>query len=192
MWALGEELEVYFRPESGGVLASPCDEVPWPPSLPPTDADALERLADRLAKLAPGLGLAAVRRAWACLRTFAPDRMPVIGPDPRVEGLFWLVALGGSGMSVGVGAGELLAAVVAGREHPVAPDQALTGLMALEGMTTHAAIADGTAAVAGRIGVGCRADLTAFAVDPVTAPADELAFAPIQLTMTDGTVTHRA
>jgi len=120
VWALGGELEVYFRPESGGVLASPCDEVPWPPSLPPTDVDALERLADRLAKLAPGLGLAAVRRAWACLRTFAPDRLPVIGADPRIDGLYWLAALGGSGMSVGVGAGELLAALVAGRDHRVA------------------------------------------------------------------------
>lgn len=117
VWALG--VEVYFRPESGGVLASACDEVPWPPSLPPTDAGALETLADRLGKLAPGLELAAVRRAWACLRTFAPDRLPVIGADPRVEGLYWLAGLGGSGMSVGVGAGELLASVVAGRDHPL-------------------------------------------------------------------------
>jgi D-arginine dehydrogenase len=120
VWALGDELEVYFRPESGGVLASPCDEVPWPPSLPPADPDALERLADRLGKLAPGLGMASVRRAWACLRTFAPDRLPVIGADPRIEGLYWLAALGGSGMSVGVGAGELLAELVAGRDRPVA------------------------------------------------------------------------
>jgi glycine/D-amino acid oxidase-like deaminating enzyme len=119
VWALGEG-EVYFRPESGGLLASPCDEVPWPPSLPPTDAEALDRLADRLAKLAPALGLASLRRSWACLRTFAPDRFPVIGPDPRLEGLYWLAALGGSGMSVGVGAGELLAALVAGREQPLA------------------------------------------------------------------------
>lgn len=119
VWAL-DDGEVYFRPESGGVLASPCDEVPWPPSLPPTDAGALETLAERLGQLAPALGLAAVRRAWACLRTFAPDRLPVIGADPRVEGLYWLAALGGSGMSVGVGAGELLAATVSGRDHPLA------------------------------------------------------------------------
>jgi D-arginine dehydrogenase len=118
MWALG--VEVYFRPESGGVLASPCDEVPWPPSLPPTDSGALEKLADRLAQLAPGLDSAALRRAWACLRTFAPDRLPVIGADPRIDGLYWLAAFGGSGMSVGVGAGELLAWLVAGRDHPLA------------------------------------------------------------------------
>jgi D-arginine dehydrogenase len=129
VWSLGD-VEVYFRPESGGVLASPCDEVPWPPSLPPTDGGALETLADRLGKLAPALGLAAMRRAWACLRTFAPDRVPVIGGDPRVEGLYWIAALGGSGMSMGVGAGELLAALMSGREHPLAaavkPDRLLT------------------------------------------------------------------
>jgi predicted amidohydrolase YtcJ len=75
-------------------------------------------------------------------------------------------------------------------DQPVVPGQALTGLMALEGMTSHAAYADG-AADAGRIAVGCRADLTAFAVDPVEAPADELAEAPIRLTVSSGLVTHR-
>jgi D-arginine dehydrogenase len=128
VWALG--VEVYFRPESGGVLASPCDEVPWPPSLPPTDTSALEKLADRLAQLAPSLGLASLRRAWACLRTFAPDRLPVIGPDPRVEGLYWLVGFGGSGMSVGVGSGELLATLVAGRDHGLAATVGAARLLA--------------------------------------------------------------
>ena len=130
VWALGDG-EVYFRPESGGVLASPCDEVPWPPSLPPIDEGALERLVERLSGLAPTLGDARLRRSWACLRTFAPDRLPVIGADPRVDGLYWLAALGGSGMSMGVAAGELLAAIVSGRDHPVAaavaPDRLLTG-----------------------------------------------------------------
>ncbi|WP_017935315.1 amidohydrolase [Nocardioides sp. Iso805N] len=74
---------------------------------------------------------------------------------------------------------------------PVGPEQALTGLMALEGMTTHAAAADGTAQESGRIAVGCRADVTVFAVDPVRAPADEVATAPIRLTVSGGLVTHR-
>jgi predicted amidohydrolase YtcJ len=74
---------------------------------------------------------------------------------------------------------------------PVLPDQALTGLMALEGMTSHAALAAGEEHVAGRVAPGYRADLTAFAVDPVAAPADEVGQAPIRLTMVDGTVTHR-
>lgn len=69
---------------------------------------------------------------------------------------------------------------------------ALTGLMALEGMTSHAALAAGEGALAGRIAAGFRADLTAFGVDPVEAPADELAGAPVRLTMSGGRITHRA
>ncbi|MFD8273040.1 amidohydrolase [Streptomyces flaveolus] len=75
---------------------------------------------------------------------------------------------------------------------PVTAEQALTGLMALEGYTSHSARAVGEEDVAGRIAPGFRADLTAFAVDPVTAPADELGEAPVALTMTGGTVVHRA
>ncbi|MFF3940271.1 amidohydrolase [Streptomyces phaeofaciens] len=67
----------------------------------------------------------------------------------------------------------------------------LTGLEALEGCTTHAARAAGEGEAAGRIAVGHRADLTALAVDPVEAPADELAEAPVRLTVTGGHVVHR-
>ncbi|WP_426363550.1 amidohydrolase [Streptomyces sp. E-08] len=67
----------------------------------------------------------------------------------------------------------------------------LTGLMALEGMTTHAAVAAGEETVTGRIAPGFRADLAAFAVDPVEAPADETAEAPVRLTVAGGRVTHR-
>lgn len=74
---------------------------------------------------------------------------------------------------------------------PIGPAQTLTARMALEGYTTHAAAAAGQSAVAGRIAVGMRADLTAFAVDPLTAPPDELADAPVVLTVVAGGVGHR-
>ncbi len=103
------ELETYFRPESGAVLASPCDETPWRAELPPRDPAALELLASRLAALAPALAEARVRTSWACLRTFASDRSLVVGPDPRAAGLIWVAGLGGFGMSVGPALGELAA-----------------------------------------------------------------------------------
>jgi predicted amidohydrolase YtcJ len=62
--------------------------------------------------------------------------------------------------------------------------------MALEGYTTHAAIAEGKGDSAGMIAPGCRADFTAFAVDPLAAPPDELADAPIVATAVAGTLTH--
>ncbi|MEU1272231.1 amidohydrolase [Streptomyces sp. NPDC005799] len=67
----------------------------------------------------------------------------------------------------------------------------LSGLEALEGCTSHAARAAGEEGVAGRVAVGYRADLTALGVDPVEAPADEVAQAPVRLTVTGGHVVHR-
>ncbi|MFJ9175074.1 amidohydrolase [Streptomyces sp. NPDC102360] len=75
---------------------------------------------------------------------------------------------------------------------PHGPEQALTGMEALRAMTVNAAYAAGEERTAGRIAVGFRADLTAFAVDPVAAPATELPDVPVQLTVLGGRVTHRA
>ncbi|MYR55439.1 amidohydrolase family protein, partial [Streptomyces sp. SID625] len=62
---------------------------------------------------------------------------------------------------------------------------------ALEGCTTHAAVAAGEQDLAGRIREGFRADLTALGLDPVEAPADEVAEAPVRLTVTGGHIAHR-
>lgn len=115
VWAV--EDEVYFRPESGGVLASPCDETPHEAGVPETDPAALDLLARKLRALAPRLLEGGVRRAWGCLRTFAPDRVSVAGADPRVEGLSWLAGLGGQGMTLGLAAAEVTAAAVLGAPH---------------------------------------------------------------------------
>ncbi|GAA4973396.1 amidohydrolase [Kineococcus glutinatus] len=78
------------------------------------------------------------------------------------------------------------------QEEPVLPGQALTARMALEGYTTHAAAAAGLADRAGMLRAGFRADVTAFALDPLTADPDEFAEAPVLLTVVDGAVAHRA
>lgn len=119
VWCVGDD-ELYFRPESGGMLASPCDEAPWQPESPEGSERAMLLLAKKLGRLAPRLSDASVRRSWAGLRTFTPDAAPAIGPDPRRRGLHWLVGLGGHGMTGGAAAGELLGAVMAGRDHPLA------------------------------------------------------------------------
>ncbi|WP_028927141.1 amidohydrolase [Pseudonocardia acaciae] len=75
---------------------------------------------------------------------------------------------------------------------PVLPSQGLTARMALEGYTSHAARAAGEHGLAGVIRPGARADLTAFTVDPLRADPDDLAHAPIALTLVDGRITHRA
>lgn len=118
VWRFGPR-QVYYRPESGGVLASPCDEQPFEPCLPPADASVLEQLADELAPVAPSLIDAPVRTKWACLRTYALDRELVLGPDPRVEGLAWMAGFGGRGMTVAVGAAERCAAALDGVADPL-------------------------------------------------------------------------
>jgi len=107
VWRL--EDEVYFRAESGGILASPCDETTWSAALAlSTDPSALVSLAQKLERMAPALADSQVQRAWACLRTFAPDHEPVVGEDPRVHGLHWIAGLGGRGMSAGIALAEIL------------------------------------------------------------------------------------
>jgi glycine/D-amino acid oxidase-like deaminating enzyme len=110
-----EDEAFYFRPESGGLLLSPCDETPLPAGDPPIDPAAAELLAEKIARRAPGLADLAISRSWACLRTFAPDRRPVIGADPGVSGLYHVSGLGGFGMMCSAAVGELAADLLTGR-----------------------------------------------------------------------------
>ncbi|MER7409148.1 amidohydrolase [Streptomyces cacaoi] len=79
-----------------------------------------------------------------------------------------------------------------GDRDPVAPDQALTAREALEAMTVTAALVAGEQDRAGRVREGFRADLTAFAADPLAVPPGELAETPVTLTVVDGRIVHRA
>jgi glycine/D-amino acid oxidase-like deaminating enzyme len=109
-----EDASLYFRPESGGLLLSPCDESESEPGVPPTDPTAAELLAEKMGRHLPGLSDLALRRAWACLRTFAPDRGPIIDYDARLPGLFHVSGLGGFGMMCSAAVGELAAHRIAG------------------------------------------------------------------------------
>jgi D-arginine dehydrogenase len=113
VWVEGANF--YWRGEGDGLLLSPCDETPSEPGLPSTDPAAAELLAQKLARHAPGLGDLPLRKNWACLRTFAPDRRPIVGPDPRLPGLFHVSGLGGFGMMTSAAIGELAALVLTGR-----------------------------------------------------------------------------
>lgn len=110
-----EDAGLYFRPEGDGLLLSPCDETAMPAGLPPTDPAAAELLAEKLGRAAPSLSDLAIRRQWACLRTFSVDRRPLIGHDPQVPGLFHVSGLGGFGMMCSAAIGELAATLLAGQ-----------------------------------------------------------------------------
>lgn len=112
-WAWWVDRPFYLRPESGGLLMCPCEEVPvLLPARgrqPATDPAVLESLFASLRELAPDLADRPVTRYWAGLRTFAPDRRFVIGWDPWNPRLFWSAGLGGHGMTSGLAVGAFAA-----------------------------------------------------------------------------------
>jgi len=103
----------YFKPESGRILVSPCDETPsppldaWPEDL--TIAQCVERLQGRV-----DIPVRRILRSWAGLRSFVADRTPVIGFDPEAEGFFWLAGQGGYGVQTAPAAGRAAAALALG------------------------------------------------------------------------------
>jgi D-arginine dehydrogenase len=119
--------QFYFKPESGRVLASPSDETPMPPCDVQPDIDDIAHLIDRLER-ATRFAIPAIARKWAGLRTFAPDRAPVVGFDDKVPGFFWLVGQGGFGMQTAPALSELAAALALG--HAVPEGLAAAGITA--------------------------------------------------------------
>lgn len=107
----------YFKPESGRILVSACDEVPsepcdaWPDDL--TVAECVERLQARA-----DIPVRRILRAWAGLRSFVSDRTPVIGYEPGVDGFFWLAGQGGYGMQTAPAAARAAAALALGEDLP--------------------------------------------------------------------------
>lgn len=112
-WAWWADRPLYVRAESGGLLLCACEEqpVPLPPRgrQPDTETTFLEGLHASLRELAPALAEVPIARVWSGLRTFAPDRRFVLGPDPVNPRLFWVAGLGGHGMTSGLAVGHLAA-----------------------------------------------------------------------------------
>lgn len=109
--------QFYFKPDAGRILMSPADETP---SLPcdayPDDLD-LAVAVDRVQQVAD-IPVRRIVHSWAGLRTFAPDRTPVVGFDPTAEGFFWLTGQGGYGIQTSPALSRTAAALVRERQPP--------------------------------------------------------------------------
>lgn len=104
----------YAKPDAGAWIVSPAEEDP----VEPMDAWADDMvLAEGLARYEAHVTEPVTRMLanWAGLRTFAPDRTLVIGPDPEAEGFFWMAGQGGYGFQTAPAASRLLADAVLGR-----------------------------------------------------------------------------
>ncbi|GAA0472854.1 FAD-binding oxidoreductase [Parasphingorhabdus litoris] len=97
----------YFKPEAGGSYwLSPHDETPVPASdVAPEEWDvavAIDRFQSVL-----DVEIRTVNRKWAGLRSFAPDRLPVYGFDPKQPDFFWFAGQGGFGIQTAPAAAKL-------------------------------------------------------------------------------------
>ncbi len=111
--------ELYFAPESGRLFASPMDEVPSDPCDAQPDDYEVALAAHRVEERTT-MTVNRVVHKWAGLRTFAPDRKPVAGFDPQVEGFFWLAGQGGFGLQTSPTMAAVTASLIAGTPWPLA------------------------------------------------------------------------
>jgi D-arginine dehydrogenase len=65
-----------------------------------------------------------VSHSWAGLRTFSPDRAPVVGFDVQTAGFFWCAGQGGYGIQSAPALART-AAALAGRRGVVTPSAAI-------------------------------------------------------------------
>jgi D-arginine dehydrogenase len=109
--------QFYFKPDAARLLISPAEEEPHPPGDAYAD-DLMVAIAIERIEAALDLAVRRVGHSWAGLRTFAPDRNPVIGFDSRVPALFWCAGQGGYGIQSAPAYSQLAAALARGESVP--------------------------------------------------------------------------
>lgn len=116
----------YAKPEAGKLMVSPADEDAMEAHDAWADDMVLAEGLDRFER-AVTMVVARVERTWAGLRTFAPDRTPVVGFAPDAEGFFWLAGQGGYGVQTAPALSELAADLCTGRQ-PGLPAETVAAL----------------------------------------------------------------
>ncbi|MFO1426856.1 MAG: FAD-binding oxidoreductase [Steroidobacteraceae bacterium] len=111
------EERLYFKPDAGRLLVSPADETPSVPCDAQADDFDVALAVERLEAMT-SLRVTRVRARWAGLRTFAPDRTPLVGFDPRAPGFFWLAGQGGYGLQTSAAMARAAAALATGSGWP--------------------------------------------------------------------------
>lgn len=105
----------YFKSDNGRIWLSPHDETPSHPcDAAPEELD-VARAIDQFER-ATNWRIEAVERRWAGLRSFAPDRTPIYGPDPQTPGFVWFAGQGGFGIQTAPAAARLASQMMLGLE----------------------------------------------------------------------------
>lgn len=101
----------YFKPDGAQLLCSLAEEEQDEPGDPRPRMEDVALAIERI-NATTNLGIRTVNSQWTGLRTFAPDREMVIGQEPTVDGFYWLVGQGGTGIQTSPAYGRLLADLV--------------------------------------------------------------------------------
>ncbi len=115
--------QFYFKPDAGRLWLSPHDEIPTEACDAAPEEIDVATVIDRFLEVTTWR-IEAVERRWAGLRSFAPDRLPVYGADPEMEGFLWFAGQGGFGIQTAPAAARLAAQQFLGHE----PDDLTAGI----------------------------------------------------------------
>jgi len=111
----------YAKPDAGKLLVSPADEDPVEPHDAWADdmvlAEGLDRYASHVTE-----PVTRVETSWAGLRSFAPDKVLVLGRDRAVPEFVWCAGQGGYGMQTAPAASRLVADLVLCRSPEISAD----------------------------------------------------------------------
>jgi len=105
----------YFKSDNGRMWLSPHDETPTAPCDAAPEEIDVARAIDQFEQ-ATSWRIEAVERRWAGLRSFAPDRLPIYGPDPVVPEFHWFAGQGGFGIQTAPAAARLASQTLLGLE----------------------------------------------------------------------------
>jgi glycine oxidase len=125
-WPAGERRAIIYG--HGGYIVARGDEaivgstMEYAGYRPDVTSDGLNRVFDTVRALWPGADRAQARRTWAGLRPVTPDGMPIIGAEPRLEGLWYATGHGRNGILLAALTGRLMRQLITGE--PPAEDLA--------------------------------------------------------------------
>ncbi len=109
---IGLDGSFYFKAlPNNKIWLSPHDEIPSGAcDTVPEDIDVAIAL-DRLQNIMDW-NISKISHKWAGLRSFSPDRLPVIGFDENEAGFFWYAGQGGSGIQTSPAASQIAASII--------------------------------------------------------------------------------
>ena len=87
------------------VIGSTMEEAGFHPDV---TTSGVAQIFGAMMSLCPGLSRAKVRRTWAGLRPMTPDGLPIVGPEPELEGLWYATGHGRNGILLAGITGVLL------------------------------------------------------------------------------------